>query len=109
MTNRLCDLRKRLGERRNIFFGFSFDDWQSAVELDNTKVMLWSTRDVSVGSPDTPSWHRLSQLTRTKPGAKVVTAHSPSFRGRAPTGSPEGLSPGSHAYCNKHGAKVERC
>jgi len=47
VTNRLCDLRKRLGERRNIFFGFSFDDWQSAVELDNTKVMLWSTRDVA--------------------------------------------------------------
>ena len=47
VTNRLCDLRKRLGERRNIFFGFNFDDWQSAVELDSTKVMLWSTRDVA--------------------------------------------------------------
>lgn len=47
VTNRLCELRKRLGERRNIFFGFNFDDWQSAVELDDTKVLLWSTRDVA--------------------------------------------------------------
>ena len=47
VTNRLCDLRKRLGESRNIFFGFSFDDWQSAVDLDDMKVSTWSTRDVA--------------------------------------------------------------
>ena len=33
ITNRLCELRKRLGEDRSIFFGFNFDDWQSANNL----------------------------------------------------------------------------
>ena len=47
ITNRLCELRKRLGEDRSIFFGFNFDDWQSANNLDRSAVTSWSTRDVA--------------------------------------------------------------
>ena len=47
VTNRLCDLRVRLGERRSIFFGFTYDDWQSANNLNRAKVSNWSQRDVA--------------------------------------------------------------
>ncbi len=47
VTNRLCDLRKRVGEKHSIFFGFNFDDWQSANDLVQSDVVGWSTRDVA--------------------------------------------------------------
>jgi hypothetical protein len=47
ITNRVCDLRVKLGEKYSIFFGFNFDDWQSANNLNRENVINWSTRDVA--------------------------------------------------------------
>ena len=35
------------GEKYSIFFGFNYDDWQSANHLVRTNVVNWSTRDVA--------------------------------------------------------------
>ena len=38
---------KCAGEKYSIFFGFNYDDWQSANHLVRTNVVNWSTRDVA--------------------------------------------------------------
>ena len=46
IMNKLCELRRLVGQHYNIFFGFSFDEWRSAAHLDTSKVSSWSSREV---------------------------------------------------------------
>ena len=45
-NNRLCDLREVLGAHYNIFFGFSYDEWRSASDLQEHLAEDWTENQV---------------------------------------------------------------